>query len=730
MGWCRYRLLVLGLLLLIVHMNCDSCGTKFDDVQSSAIFADVIFEGTLSGKKQPVDSSNRYNITVKVHKIHKGKTFLMTAESKKRRRYVELGVFGPEDKYLCITEIEEKVKYLFFTRNTSSERYFEVSALPIKQSKKSSRAVRKILCKRCAKQPKIKTIKDQKKKEGGKVKFRCSVKAKPRVIKYTWYKDGVELKRRKGLTMKSGKKSSSLQIRNLKKSDAGQYKCIASNAVGEDEKFVRLEVKPKQMEHLLCDIQTYCLNGGTCRYIPTLNNTTFCECPKDFIGPRCEERAPDAVEDFGQAKILHDRTLIIVGIGISILFFVIICIISYFLSKRQRKKWEKRQRLRSSKKNIPDSSVPLLDDVDSNLPRQPPRAFPPNMRPTIHKNTQTGNSLAQIYPCIETHNETSLIETPVTNSIEKVQAIPLNNIPPSNRSRAARGSRSRLKAVSLDEAPENEAKRSSKNQPTRSRSEPDSTWSKGLEFSGSTPTDREANITMQNPPLFSVPKEADMSLDEIDYPMELAEEDADTNYADQTPGVIDVHVMNDFPDEVPSPITDRNPLLQSDSDSDTEDDQSPLPVLYISEEDVRTSLDDLQNLEADSDNVNDTLSDQEFLYTSDSNRFMNGTDSDVGSRASNSSESATSSSAASVRSPSYIMYNSYQDPNVATRSWDEQGMPVADHFAYNSIPGSDSNVIEDQFMHKPPVSPSKTDNKYNVYKKLKDIRDDQDAIPI
>ncbi|ESP01439.1 hypothetical protein LOTGIDRAFT_157623 [Lottia gigantea] len=91
-----------------------------------------------------------------------------------------------------------------------------------------------------AKIPKIKRIKDQKKREGQKIRIRCSAKAKPRAI-YSWYKDDVLLTRRKGLNIKNGKRASRLQINRVKKSDVGRYKCIASNAAGEEEAFFRIE---------------------------------------------------------------------------------------------------------------------------------------------------------------------------------------------------------------------------------------------------------------------------------------------------------------------------------------------------------------------------------------------------------------------------------------------------------------------------------------------------------
>uniref|UniRef100_A0A8C4N5R6 Ig-like domain-containing protein n=1 Tax=Eptatretus burgeri TaxID=7764 RepID=A0A8C4N5R6_EPTBU len=71
-------------------------------------------------------------------------------------------------------------------------------------------------------------------KEGDKLTYKCEARAHPRP-EYRWYRDGVLLKKGKGIRIKMGKRTSRLQINKVKLSHEGEYSCEAFNFLGTDE---------------------------------------------------------------------------------------------------------------------------------------------------------------------------------------------------------------------------------------------------------------------------------------------------------------------------------------------------------------------------------------------------------------------------------------------------------------------------------------------------------------
>ena len=140
----RLRYIVLGLLIYIQNAFCRTCGSDFEDVPSRAILADIVILGKVEGKSTNGNANVLYNATFSVKKVLKGSPQL-------ELKPVIVGVFGPEDADRCITEVKTGSTYVVFLqdREDPSEPYHRTSGFPEHTSKRTLRAVRKIVCKKC-----------------------------------------------------------------------------------------------------------------------------------------------------------------------------------------------------------------------------------------------------------------------------------------------------------------------------------------------------------------------------------------------------------------------------------------------------------------------------------------------------------------------------------------------------------------------------------------------------
>ncbi|XP_046379546.1 pro-neuregulin-1, membrane-bound isoform-like isoform X2 [Haliotis rufescens] len=749
------RLITLGLLLCVVHVWSErTCGTEFTDTASSALLADIIVEGRV---RRVPKGSDIYNVTVNVRKLKKGEKLL---NGGKKPKSISIGPFGKENKQDCVGEVVGKKIYLFFLRKPNNGgKYLEISALPVKAKKRTSRAIQKIICEDCAKAPAIRKIRNRRIEEGETLRLKCSAKAKPNP-KFQWFKDGHPLKEKSGtLRIQDKRRSSRLQIFKASERDEGNYVCLASNAKGSDNITVRVEVKAPTLKHRRCKQQTYCLNGGTCRYMDSLQKE-FCECPEKWAGRRCEIQdifslGPDYNR---QAKLLHDRTIIFISIAIATLVFIAICIVSYFMARRQRKKWEKR-RDQKKKRNIPVENQyrPLLDDVDA-----------PN--PLVHRvkenHTQTDNYLnndnsppysdPNIYPVINPYGVPNTHDDPPVEM--RRQAQPLGAAPnpasnhgnegPDRRSRASsRGSRTRLKAVSLDEGRDNEEEfdQPGMNEPDciQMQKLPRNCYSDGNIKGGTRHAYRRPPPTMHD---MDIPEG---ELDNIE-PLNAEDPvvvDLESPALEPSTDNEDRHRPTDEPaDDVEKPIDDQNhpkrymypPSKSLDFESESEEEpteESPLTRLHISEdeEDQAPSRDkSFDSLDLDKSDSQPTV--ESVVLDSGPQDSRNSTEPLYKDNPDSLSSSVTGSP---DTHPSSSMEN-FEFPILPNGtetglSWDEHGMPVSPgHYAY-SPPNTDSQNLEDQYIHphppnELPLSPTKNSAVYQ--KLLKDIREDQDPIPI
>ncbi|KAK3089698.1 hypothetical protein FSP39_005700 [Pinctada imbricata] len=276
----RLRFIILGLLLCVFHVWCRTCGTNFTSPADSAYLSQVTLEGQVSKVWGPAPSG-RYNITIRIRRVRKGDDLLING---KKTKLLKIGEFGDsEDTQLCVTSItKSKQKYFFFLKSATNSQlpsdFLKLSAFPVAVSKKSGRAIRKITCRRCAKKPVLKKIRSKDVREGRRIKLGCRVKQSRPPPTFRWEKDGVEIKKSKRIKIKSNKRGSRLTIRKALKTDGGEYRCIATNVVGESESVASFKESTTPPRYKPCKPQDkdYCLNGGQCRLIVDLGNTKSC----------------------------------------------------------------------------------------------------------------------------------------------------------------------------------------------------------------------------------------------------------------------------------------------------------------------------------------------------------------------------------------------------------------------------------------------------------------------
>ncbi|XP_070186964.1 pro-neuregulin-1, membrane-bound isoform-like isoform X1 [Littorina saxatilis] len=811
------------------------CGTTFLDSASSALLADVVLEGRVrqkmpsSGDGGQGGGSGRYNATIQVRK-HAWKGKELVNQGRKARKLL-IGVFQddpsataspPEDVTVasdsgavngagggrrrgrrrgrrgagdddgggdvdvdvtvvnCVGKLEDGATYIFFLKDVGDKkgRYFRISALPIKKSKKDARTINRILKKNAAQKPKVRPIKGSTSvTKGSSLTLRCKAKAKPNPV-FTWFHNGQEIISSSRRRIKTGKRGSRLKIRKADPDNSGVYVCQAKNAVGEDTSNVTVKVTAPELIHKACEKQTFCFNGGTCRYITDLQQT-FCQCPESYAGRRCEKEVAHPSILKGEATLLYERTLIIVGIVIALLVFVVICIASYFLANRRRKRWEAKRRM---KQRQGAEHERLLDRPDG----QPhPQHYIPSFRPQAEKETQTDNDLHSSdypHPQRQHESEPNFVSNMPNNSDNFFlrKSFPLNTTaPPHDVSeqhlrdleRRGSGSRSRLKAVSVDdncadrpkswkaEVPDSKSmpviRDGSEGGESKEKIEMDdlshtlppmtvSNSSPGLSGSG---RDGPAVVVVPNLPDFLSSPEL------MSVPVRMETQPRDNMHAQlKSPEDESCRPVVLPPDYSPlSPLLEqpRWNHVQPDSppingvleglDSEGEEEEQPLPVLHISEEDLNGNVSKPNSFES------------EFLPPPP--EYMQAAD-----PASPSLSSPTSSSSPAAyprpKNLSSLLDGVYvplvghspgsgsEDDSAGflprTLSSTEASSPTMDggtpSYSFDPCMDSDPNEFDDQFMHGSPKKGAgpfrEAEDKQDYERRLQNVRADQEAIPI
>lgn len=162
----RLRLWYLVLVAFMIYIKSTCCWTQcekdFTDVASSAYLADIIFIGKVKAlvppsQEQVVPGKPNINMaTFAVKKVIKGG--LPKYGKKKKYKHVIAGRFTTALKEVapCIGKIDVNANYMVFLHNATTgaddtDPRYEVSAAPVKPTKKNRKLIQGILCATCGK---------------------------------------------------------------------------------------------------------------------------------------------------------------------------------------------------------------------------------------------------------------------------------------------------------------------------------------------------------------------------------------------------------------------------------------------------------------------------------------------------------------------------------------------------------------------------------------------------
>nr|KAF6428163.1 hypothetical protein HJG63_014372 [Rousettus aegyptiacus] len=239
----------------------------------------------------------------------------------------------------------------------------------------------------------LKEMKSQESAAGSKLVLRCETSSEYSSLRFKWFKNGNELKRKnKPQNIKIQKKpgKSELLISKASLADSGEYMCKVFSKLGNDSASANITIvdsneiftgMPASTEtaymssatststtgtsHLVKCAEkekTFCVNGGECFMVKDLSNPSryLCKCPNEFTGDRCQNYVMASfykhlgIEFMEAEELYQKRVLTITGICIALLVVGIMCVVAYCKTKKQRKKLHDRlrQSLRSERNNM------------------------------------------------------------------------------------------------------------------------------------------------------------------------------------------------------------------------------------------------------------------------------------------------------------------------------------------------------------------------------------------
>ncbi|XP_076348898.1 protein vein-like isoform X3 [Tachypleus tridentatus] len=288
-AWCRWT-------------TARTCLDDHLDAASKAHFAPIVFQGRL----------------VKVSSVNK------IAQFRVKRLYKSDANVALQQKDMvflkflnvnyCVDtfrekELRQKNKYIVFAAarkpaqpGNSGNQSLVAVARPLRKNRKIHRTVRKVLCQGCAKPPSTRIRHAKVITQGNaEIKLRCIIRGNPQP-KVQWYRNKKLIRENKRIKIKTRRRKSVLIIKRVRRRDGGKYRCRASNilsppSVSETEIIVQskrhknrvIESPHWQFKGRPCDVRSYCLNGGNCTMIESLQERV-CECADGYKGLRCEHK--------------------------------------------------------------------------------------------------------------------------------------------------------------------------------------------------------------------------------------------------------------------------------------------------------------------------------------------------------------------------------------------------------------------------------------------------------
>ncbi|XP_019498413.1 PREDICTED: pro-neuregulin-1, membrane-bound isoform isoform X14 [Hipposideros armiger] len=222
----------------------------------------------------------------------------------------------------------------------------------------------------------LKEMKSQESVAGSKLVLRCETSSEYSPLRFKWFKNGSELKRKNRpenikIQKKPGK--SELVISKASLADSGEYVCKVFSKLGNDSASANITIVDSNAtststtgtSHLVKCAEkekTFCVNGGECFMVKDLSNPSryLCKCPNEFTGDRCQNYVMASfykhlgIEFMEAEELYQKRVLTITGICIALLVVGIMCVVAYCKTKKQRKKLHDRlrQSLRSERNNM------------------------------------------------------------------------------------------------------------------------------------------------------------------------------------------------------------------------------------------------------------------------------------------------------------------------------------------------------------------------------------------
>jgi len=255
----------------------------------------------------------------------------------------------------CIYEMDLKVgkKYNLFLAAQKGRlmgkalmaRYV-MTGPPLLASNKTRKRIEAATCPTCARPPKIKSLDVKRSKDGKSLRLVCRSKRNTNPSRISWTVDGQPLRPSKNVIIRSKRFKSIVVLNPLHVSDSGVYACSVNNPLGKHSKSFTINIEkrthaqptsendiprdttttaaknnvsrvsekkplknvPKTTEapvttsvkpvnpaaDVPCPLSGYCLNGGTCSFIPWLGELS-CSCAPGFQGARCERKTTSAL---------------------------------------------------------------------------------------------------------------------------------------------------------------------------------------------------------------------------------------------------------------------------------------------------------------------------------------------------------------------------------------------------------------------------------------------------